>query len=209
VKRLARGVSKLAIGLLEGTIEGAVEAAVKSIGVKRLKYMIRHGYLIISSIFYGLNKMPVKDYINIVNELIREGKIDQDYIKPPEDLSDEEKMRYVLNRILKIPEIKEIEGNRRRLRKTVIPIFGMARSFASRFPPEYLDNYLTGEWLYNQIRKRFPDVAKVIDECGEEGRKWLENQAWEIRMYLTGRLVWDQNEGRFISKEEYIRRYGR
>jgi len=202
VERVARLTSKLSIKIFEGAVEGAIDGALKSLGKDKLRYMIKNNYYIIESIFYGLAKPPIEEYLKIARKLIQEGKVKPEYFKPPDNLSDEEKSKYMIKQLLKLKEIKKLENFRKRLGKTILPVFGMARNIASRFPKEYIDQYLTGEWLYKQAVKRHPEIAKIIDES-ENGREWLENQAREIREYITGRLVWDPKRLKLVSVEEY------
>jgi len=99
-------------------------------------------------------------------------------------------------------EALRLEGFRRNLAKTVLPIMGFARTITSRFPAEAVENKITGEWLLSKCEKKFPKLAEVINRHGEKGRIWLERQAEQIRDYLLGRIVYDPRKMKFVKVEE-------
>ena len=85
-------------------------------------------------------------------------------------------------------EVEKLEHMRHSLlRKTVLPIMGLARKIASQFPPEAVEQKVTAEWIYGKIKKRHPEIAEIIDEHGEKGWKWLDKEAKIIVKYLTGK----------------------
>ena len=93
------------------------------------------------------------------------------------------------------------ERMRRSLVKTVLPVLGLARTVASRFPASAIESKVTPEWLIEKGKKRFPELIAVIEKYGERGRKWLQRQSQEIVLYLTGRLVYDVKSGRMVRVE--------
>lgn len=88
-------------------------------------------------------------------------------------------------------EIEKMEAMRRQLPKMVLPVLGMVRKLAERFPPETVEAKVTREWLLKRAERSQPEVAGLLKGYGEQGEKWLEEEAKQIRLYLLGRLVWD------------------
>jgi len=57
---------------------------------------------------------------------------------------------------------------------------------------------VTADWLLEKERKRFPELAAVVEKYGDRGRRWLERQSKEIALYLTGQLVYDARSGKMV-----------
>jgi hypothetical protein len=85
-------------------------------------------------------------------------------------------------------EVERMERMRLNMARIVLPILGVARRVASGFPPEVVEEKVTGKWLLEKLKKKHPEVAEAILRHGEEGLKWLEEEAVIIRLYLTGRI---------------------
>jgi len=125
-----------------------------------------------------------------------------------------ESIFYNLNRVptdayakLTPKEVAMAERIRRGMTRTVLPVLGMARTVASKFPPSAVESKVTPDWLLEKGRKRFPELVAVIEKHGERGRRWLRNQAIEIREYLTGKIVFDPEKGKMVNVTEYMRKY--
>ncbi len=73
------------------------------------------------------------------------------------------------------------------LRKVVLPALGMAKTIASRFPREVVEEKVTAKWIYEKIKQRHPEIAAIIDSYGEKGWRWLEKEAKMIVDFLVGR----------------------
>lgn len=99
-------------------------------------------------------------------------------------------------------EVMKAERVRRSLAKTVLPVIGMARNIASRFPAEAVEKKVTAEWLLGKGEKYFPEIVDVVEKHGDKGRAWVERQAEQIRLYLTGRIVYHPGLLRFVTAEE-------
>jgi len=95
-------------------------------------------------------------------------------------------------------EIAKLERMRATMLKTVLPILGMVRFVASKFPPEAVEAKVTPDWLLGKGKKRFPQLVRVVKKKGEKARKWLEKQSREIVLYATGRLVWDDQKKQLV-----------
>lgn len=86
-------------------------------------------------------------------------------------------------------EAKRAEQMRRTLlSKIVLPALGMAKTIASRFPPEVIESKVTAKWIYEKLKAKHPEITKIIDEMGEKGWRWLEEEARTIVAFLTGKL---------------------
>ena len=85
-------------------------------------------------------------------------------------------------------EVAELERFRLTLMKTIIPALGMAKTIASRFPPEVIEQKITAEWILKKLEERHPGIAKAIKDHGEEGMRWLEEEALILRNFLLGRI---------------------
>jgi len=116
-----------------------------------------------------------------------------------------ESIFYNLNRVptdayakLTPKEAAMVERIRRGMTRTVLPVLGMARTVASKFPPSAVESKVTPDWLLEKGRKRFPELVAVVEKHGERGRQWLERQSKEIALYLTGRLVYDARSGKMV-----------
>ena len=90
------------------------------------------------------------------------------------------------------PQRRErLEAMRLTIGKSVLPVMGMIRTFASRFPEEAVRDKVTPEWLMRRGKGSFPEIVEVWRRNGDKGYAWLSRQAEEIVDYVTGRLVWD------------------
>ena len=85
--------------------------------------------------------------------------------------------------------------------KMVLAMLGMAKSIASQLPPELVLEKLNGEWLMRRMRESYPELAEKVEEYGERGMRWVENQAREIALFLTGRLVWVDGLNKLVPVE--------
>lgn len=91
-----------------------------------------------------------------------------------------------------------LEGLRVTIGKGVLPVMGMVRTFASRFPEEAVRDKVTPEWLVKRGEKAFPEIVEVWRGNGDKGYAWLSRQADEITAYCTGKLVWDKDRGEMV-----------
>jgi hypothetical protein len=105
-------------------------------------------------------------------------------------------------RMMKPEEVRRLEAFRRSLAKAVLPVLSMARTIASRFPPEAVEGKVTADWLLQKGEKRFPQVVEVVKKHGDRGRAWVEAQAKQIRDYLLGRIVFNPATMKFVRAEE-------
>jgi len=98
-------------------------------------------------------------------------------------------------------EAKRMEAIRLNSARAILPILGMARTFAARFPAEAIESKVTAEWLMRRAEKSHPELARILHEFNEnhngKGWRWLEKEAEELREYFLGRLRWNNEEGRF------------
>lgn len=99
-------------------------------------------------------------------------------------------------------DVQKAEQVRMSLAKVVLPVLGMTKLVASKFPVNTVEMKVTPEWLIKRGEKRFPEIVEVWKETGEKGRMWLEKQSREIVNYLTGRTVYSPQLGRMASVEE-------
>jgi len=115
----------------------------------------------------------------------------------------------VLNALFGKPQYPPGISNQRRERlesmrvvmgKSVLPVMGMVRTFASRFPEEAVRAKVTPEWLMRRGSQSFPEVAEVWRRNGDKGYAWLSRQSEEIVQYVTGRLVWDGQKAVTLGK---------
>jgi len=83
-------------------------------------------------------------------------------------------------------EIAKLENMRRNLARMVLPVLGMARRIAANFPPELVEQKITGEWLMQKLEEKHPQIAKIVKEQ-ENWQKWINEEAVIIRLYLIGR----------------------
>jgi len=97
-----------------------------------------------------------------------------------------------------LEEIAEMERRRLTMPRLLLPALGFARTIASRFPAEAVERKITAEWLLAKAEQKQPEIAAVIRECGEEGRRWLEEEARQLHLYFTGRLTFDPEQGRMV-----------
>jgi hypothetical protein len=88
-------------------------------------------------------------------------------------------------------EIEKLERYRAGFIRVALPALGMAKTFASRLPEELIMEKLNADWLLGKGEQKFPMLAERVKAKGEKGKAWLEKQAREIALFLTGRLVWD------------------
>jgi|GEM_PF-7087100 len=103
---------------------------------------------------------------------------------------------------MKPQEAERLERFRRSMAETVLPIIGMARTIASRFPAEAVEDKVKADWLLEKCGKCFPELVSVINMHGERGRMWLEAQAKQIRDYLLGRIAYHPGLMRFVKVEK-------
>lgn len=103
-------------------------------------------------------------------------------------------------------EVARLEQMRATMMKTVLPLLGMVRFVASKFPPEAVEAKLTPEWFLDKGRKRFPVLVRVVKGKGEKGQRWLERQVEEIRKYCVGKLVWSEKLEKMVDISELKRR---
>lgn len=101
------------------------------------------------------------------------------------------------------PEISEeqvarLEMMRTTMSRTVLPLLGMVRFVASKFPPEAVEAKVTPDWLLKRGKEKFPELVTRVRGKGEKGRRWLKNQAEELRAYATGRTYWNEKERKLI-----------
>lgn len=94
-----------------------------------------------------------------------------------------------------VPKLEQIRGT---LTKTVLPLLGMVKFVASKFPPSAIEYKVTPEWLLKRGRKRFPTLVRVVEKRGEKGQEWMKSQCREIVLFATGRLVWDDSSKTMI-----------
>jgi hypothetical protein len=97
-------------------------------------------------------------------------------------------------------EIERLESFRGNLVRVVLPALGMAKTFASKLPEELIVEKLNADWLMKRAEQKFPLLAERIKAHGDKGRAWLEKQAEEIALFLTGRLVWDGEKFKVVHK---------
>ncbi|MDI6814100.1 MAG: hypothetical protein QMD10_11265 [Desulfitobacteriaceae bacterium] len=97
-------------------------------------------------------------------------------------------------------EAGRLEAYRLGSLRTILPILGMVRTFASRFPSEAVEAKVTADWLMKRAERSRPEIAEIIKEYGEKGWAWLEGEAEELREYFLGRLMWDNEKGIFVKK---------
>ena len=95
-------------------------------------------------------------------------------------------------------EVERLERIRAGATRVVLPILGMAKAIASRLPPDMIMKKLDGDWLMRRANERFPILAERIRMHGEKGRKWLQKQARELALFLTGQLAWDDRKRRLV-----------
>ena len=98
-------------------------------------------------------------------------------------------------------EIARLEKARHGMLRAVMPILQLARTVASRLPPELIEQKLDGGWFMRRAKEKFPVLAERVEAHGDKGKKWIENQAREVRDFLLGRLVWDDRERRLVRAE--------
>lgn len=103
---------------------------------------------------------------------------------------------------LSADEAAKLESLRAGMMKTVLPLLGMVRFVASKFPVKAVEAKLTPEWFLEKGNRRFPVLVRAVNKKGDKGRKWLERQVKEIREYSVGRLVWSDREGRMVNISE-------
>ena len=103
---------------------------------------------------------------------------------------------------MKPEEIQKAEQMRKALAKTVLPVLGMAKFVASKFPVEAVEAKVTPEWLIKRGEERFPEIVKVWKDTEEKGEQWLEKQAAEIVGYLTGRIIYSPQQRIMVPIEE-------
>jgi hypothetical protein len=101
-------------------------------------------------------------------------------------------------------EVKKAEKVRSMMGRTILPIINLALKTARSFPPEAVESKVTAEWLLKRSRDHFPELAAVIDKYGDKGRAWLERQAEQIRLYLTGKIAFHPVKLKFVTKEEIL-----
>ncbi|MGC8937221.1 MAG: hypothetical protein ACP5KV_07685 [Candidatus Methanomethylicaceae archaeon] len=101
-------------------------------------------------------------------------------------------------------EVSKAERIRRSLASTVLPVINMTLRVARSFPPEVVESKVTADWLMERSKKNFPELAAVIERYGDKGRAWLDRQAEQIRLYLTGRIAYHPVKLRFVTKEEIV-----
>lgn len=95
-------------------------------------------------------------------------------------------------------QIARLEWMRAAMSRTVLPLLGMVRFVASKFPPEAVEQKVTPEWLLKRGKEKFPELVTRVRAKGKRGRWWLERQAEEIRAYATGRTYWSEEERKLI-----------
>lgn len=100
-----------------------------------------------------------------------------------------------------LEEAQKIERIRRSMAKTVLPVLGMARTMASKFPSEAVEKKITAEWLMSKGEKKFPKLVEVVKAHGEKGRRWVERQADQIRDFMLGRITFDPNTMQIVPSE--------
>jgi hypothetical protein len=105
---------------------------------------------------------------------------------------------------MKPEEVAKAERIRKGLASTVLPVINMALRVARSFPSEAVESKVTADWLLERSRKHFPELAAVIDRYGDKGRIWLERQAEQIRLYLTGKIAYHPVKLKFVTKEEIL-----
>lgn len=95
-------------------------------------------------------------------------------------------------------EIIRAEGARTGMVKTVLPLLGMAKTIASKLPSSLIEEKLDGAWLMRRAKEKFPVLAERVEVHGEQGEKWLQKQAKEIRWFLMGKLRWDDRRRKLV-----------
>lgn len=79
--------------------------------------------------------------------------------------------------------------------KLGLPLLGMMKHIASRFPIRTVEEKITPEWMMKRGMEKFPKLIEVIEEKEEAGQKWLREQCREVVQFATGRIAWsDENE---------------
>jgi len=95
-------------------------------------------------------------------------------------------------------EVESIESMRMGAAKAVLPVLGIARTIASKLPPDLIEERLDGDWLMRRANERFPILAERIKVHGEKGERWIRKQARELALFLTGKLVWDDSRRKLV-----------
>jgi hypothetical protein len=95
-------------------------------------------------------------------------------------------------------QVARLEMIRATMSKTVLPLLGMVKFVASKFPPEAVEAKVTPDWLLRRGDQRFPELSERVRAKGERGRWWLEKQAEELRAYATGRAYWSEEERKLV-----------
>jgi len=80
-------------------------------------------------------------------------------------------------------EIRKLESMRKNLIHVVVPLLQMVKVIASRFPPEVIEQKLTGQWILDKLGKRHPEIVEVIKN-EEGGIEWIEEEAEIIKKFL-------------------------
>jgi len=109
-----------------------------------------------------------------------------------------------LGREGKLPpeELEKARRIRGFVAKTVLPILHMLRSTASRFPAEAVVSKINPEWLKTRGREKFPELVEAIEDMGDMGDRWLQNQCNEIVDFALGRSVYSPIHRRMITPED-------
>lgn len=95
------------------------------------------------------------------------------------------------------PDAKLYTKLHRFAQRSAPKILPVLYAFARRFPPEAVEAKITPEWLLKRAEK-YPEIKAELERHGEKGRKWLEIQALELRLFFTGRLVWDPRQKKLV-----------
>jgi len=132
--------------------------------------MIQHDYYVIESLYYAFHHKPGYEKMKLSKE-----------------------------------EVKKAEHHRSLMSRTVMPLLGAVKMVASRFPPQIIREKLTSQWFRSKMSS-FPELIEVLDREDKKAQRrdlgkdttWLENEAEEIRLFVTGRLLWHSELRRMI-----------
>lgn len=99
-------------------------------------------------------------------------------------------------------DVHKTEMIRISLARGVLPVLGMTKLVASKFPASAVEMKVTPEWLIKRGEKRFPEIVEVWKETNEKGKVWLEKQSREIIDYLTGQIIYSPQLGKMVAVKD-------